>query len=127
MTGFWVRLHPILFFHRDIRDLQKYDIFRGKQAALFISLLGKGLTQEINGDGGSIWWAPAIIMDHFGLRQSSNKLTITSNARYRKHLKPFANSFEHYKIKEHSRNSSGVLSETFDHYHWLLRLASIFI
>ena len=58
-----------------------------------------------------------IIMDYFGLRQSSYKLTITSNARYRKHLKPFANSCEHYKINEHSRNSSGVLSETFDHYH----------
>ena len=25
---------------------------------LFINLLGKGLTQEINGDRGSIWWAP---------------------------------------------------------------------
>ena len=25
---------------------------------LFITLLGKGLTQEINGDGSSIWWAP---------------------------------------------------------------------
>ena len=24
----------------------------------FITLLGKGLTQEINGDGRSIWWAP---------------------------------------------------------------------
>ena len=69
-----------------------------------------------------------IIMDYFGLRQSSYKLTITSNARYRKHLKPFANSFEHYKINEHSRNSSGVLSVAFDHYHdYRLRLASIFI
>ena len=58
-----------------------------------------------------------IIMDYFGLRQSSYKLTITSNARYRKHLKPFANSYEHYEISEHSRNSSGVLSITFDHYH----------
>ena len=29
-----------------------------------------------------------IIMDYFGLRQSSYKLTITSNARYRKHLNP---------------------------------------
>ena len=26
---------------------------------LFINLLGEGLTQEVNGDGGSIWWAPA--------------------------------------------------------------------
>ena len=25
---------------------------------LFINLLEKGLTHEINGDGGSIWWAP---------------------------------------------------------------------
>ena len=58
-TGFWVRLHPILFFHGDIRDSRKYDTFRGKLAVLFINLLGKGLTQEINGDGGSIWWAPA--------------------------------------------------------------------
>ena len=55
--------------------------------------------------------------DYFGLRQSSYKLTITSNSRYRRHLKPFANSFEHYKINEHSRNSSGVLTVTFDHYH----------
>ena len=58
-----------------------------------------------------------IITDYFGLRQSSYKLTITLNARYRRHLKPFANSFKHYKINEHSRNSSGVLSVTFDHYH----------
>ena len=58
-----------------------------------------------------------IITDYFGLRQYSYKLTITSNARYRRHLKPFANSCEHYKINEHSRNSSGVLSVTFDHYH----------
>ena len=35
-------------------DSRKYDTFRGKQAVLFINLLGKGLTQEINGDGGSI-------------------------------------------------------------------------
>ena len=56
-------------------------------------------------------------MDYFGLRQSSYKLTITSNARYRKHLKPFANSCEHYEINEHSRNFSGVLSVIFDHYH----------
>ena len=26
---------------------------------LFINLLGKGLTQEINGDEGFIWWVPA--------------------------------------------------------------------
>ena len=58
-----------------------------------------------------------IITDYFSLRQYSYKLTITSNARYRRHLKPFANSCEHYKINEHSRNSSGVLSVTFDHYH----------
>ena len=58
-----------------------------------------------------------IITDYFDLRQSSYKLTITSNARYRRHLKAFANSFEHYKINEHSRNFSGVLSVTFDHYH----------
>ena len=56
--GFWVRLHPTVFFHRDIRDSRKYDTFRGTQAGLFINLLGKGLTQEINGDGGSIRWAP---------------------------------------------------------------------
>ena len=42
------------FFHGDTRDSQKYDTFRGKLAVLFINLLGKGLTQEINGDGGSI-------------------------------------------------------------------------
>ena len=51
-------------------------------------------------------------MDYFGLRQSSYKLTITSNARYREHLKPFVNYCKHYKINEHSRNSSGVLSTT---------------
>ena len=31
-----------------MRDLQKYDTYCGKQAVLFINLLGKGLTQEIN-------------------------------------------------------------------------------
>ena len=51
----FIQLH---FFHGDILDSRKYDTFRGKQAVLFINLLGKGLTQEINGDGGSIWWAP---------------------------------------------------------------------
>ena len=30
-----------------------------KKMVLFINLLGKGLTQEINGDGGSIYRAPA--------------------------------------------------------------------
>ena len=40
-----------IFFHVDIRDSRKYDTFRGK-------LLGKGMTQEINEDGGSISWAP---------------------------------------------------------------------
>ena len=63
------------------------------------------------------------IIDYFGLRQSSYKLTITSNSRYRKHLKPFANSCEHYKINEHSCNTSGVLSVTFDYYYGLLRLS----
>ena len=47
----FIQLH---FFHGDIRDSRKYDTFRGKQAVLFINLLGKGLTQEINGDRGSI-------------------------------------------------------------------------
>ena len=31
------------------------------------------------------------------------------------------------QINEHSRNASGVLSVTHDHYHWLLQLVSIFI
>ena len=51
------------------------------------------------------------------LGQSSFKLTITSNAHYREHLKALADSCEHYKINEHSRNSSGILSVAFDHYH----------
>ena len=45
------------------------------------------------------------------------KLTITSNASYREHLKAFANYCKHYQINEHSRTSWGVLSVTFDHYH----------
>ena len=57
------------------------------------------------------------IMDLFGLRQSSYKLTITSNARHREHLKAFTNYCEHYKINEHCRNFSGVLSVTFGHSH----------
>ena len=68
----------------------------------------------------------SVTHDHYHwllrLRQSSFKLTITSNARHREHLEAFANSRKHYKINEHSRNSSGLLSVTFDHYHWLLRL-----
>ena len=47
----FIQLH---FFHDDILDSQKYDTFRGKQAVLFINLLGKGSTHEINEDGGSI-------------------------------------------------------------------------
>ena len=31
---------------------------------------------------------------------------------------------EHYNVNEHPRNPSGYFSVTFDHYHWLLRLAS---
>ena len=68
-----------------------------------------------------------IIMDYFGLVNLHFKLTITSNAHHQEHLKAFANYCKHYKINEHSRNPSGVLSVTFDCYHGLLRLASIFI
>ena len=45
------------------------------------------------------------------------KLTIASNAPYRERLNVFANYCKHYKINEHSRNPSGVLSVTFDQYH----------
>ena len=45
---------------------------------------------------------------------------ISSYAHHREHLKAFANSCKHYKINEHSRNTSGLLSVTLDHYHWLL-------
>ena len=34
---------------------------------------------------------------------------------------------EHYNVNVHPSQSFGVLSVTFDHYRWLLRLASIFI
>ena len=68
----------------------------------------------------------SVTFDHYywllRLGQSSFKLAITSNARNREHLEAFANSCKHYKINEHSRNTSGVLSVTFDHYHWLLWL-----
>ena len=47
-------LHPTLFNHVDVQDSRKYDTFFRKQAILFKNLLGKGLTQEINGNGGSI-------------------------------------------------------------------------
>ena len=65
----FIQLH---FFHSDIQDSQKYDTFHGKKAVLFINLLGKGLTQEINGDEGSIWRAPVYAKEtgrnssHFG-------------------------------------------------------------
>ena len=51
-------------------------------------------------------------MDYFGLRRSSYKLTITSKARHREHLKAFANYCKHYQINEQSRNPSRVLSVT---------------
>ena len=51
-------------------------------------------------------------MDYFGLVNLHFKLTITSNARYREHLKAFANYCKHYKINEHSRNPSGLISVT---------------
>ena len=41
-----------------IRFMRERDSFRAKKAVLKIELLGKGLTQEINGDRGSYWWAP---------------------------------------------------------------------
>ena len=58
-----------------------------------------------------------LLIDYFGLRQSSFQLSITSNARHREHLKAFANSCKDYKINEHSRNSSGGTFGNFDHYH----------
>lgn len=33
-----------------------------KQVVLLINLLRKGLTQVVNGDGGSIFWAPVIVI-----------------------------------------------------------------
>ena len=56
-------------------------------------------------------------MDYFGLVNLHFKLTITSNARYREHLKAFTNCCKHYQINVHSSNPSEVLSVTFDHYH----------
>ena len=35
-------------------------------------------------------------------------------------------TWEHYIVNEHPRNPSGYFSVTFDHYRWLLRVASIF-
>ena len=35
-----------------------------KKMVQLINLLGKGLTQEINGDGGSILWAPVRVQRH---------------------------------------------------------------
>ena len=58
-----------------------------------------------------------LLIDYFGLRQSSFQLSITSNARHREHLKAFANSRKHYKINEHSCKTSVVLWVTFEHYH----------
>ena len=43
--------HPTLFFSRWHTNSRKYDTFHRKQAVLSINLLGKGLTQEINGNG----------------------------------------------------------------------------
>ena len=51
-------------------------------------------------------------MDYFGLFNLHFKLTITSNARHNEHLKAFANYCKHYKINEHSRDPSGVISVT---------------
>ena len=36
------KLHPTVFFHGKIRNLGKYDTFRGRQAVIFLNLLGKG-------------------------------------------------------------------------------------
>ena len=52
------------------------------------------------------------IIDYFSLSQSYYMVTITSYARHREHLKAFPNACKHYKINEHSRNTSGVLSVT---------------
>ena len=45
-------------FSRRHTKLTEIWHFSGKRAVLFINLLGKGLTQEINGDRSSNWWAP---------------------------------------------------------------------
>ena len=59
MDGLLSSTSSNLIFFTVTYETHEHDTFRGKQAALIINLLGKGLTQEINGDGGSIWWAPA--------------------------------------------------------------------
>lgn len=46
----------ILIFHDDIRDLRKYDTFRGNKAFSLKNLLGKGLTREISKDRGPLSW-----------------------------------------------------------------------
>ena len=72
------------------------------------------------------WILPPSVVDTFGnfrplsltssaCVKSSCLLTISTNRRYHKCLYTY------------SCHLSGVLSVTFDHYHWVLRLASIFI
>lgn len=63
----------LYFFNADIRDLRKCDTFRGKQAVLFISQLGKGLTQKISEDRGS--WAPGYHRLSLSLSKVSVKIS----------------------------------------------------
>ena len=57
-TGFWARLHRTLFFLRWHSRLTEIWHFSRETSCSIYNLLGKGLTQEINGDGGSIWQVP---------------------------------------------------------------------
>ena len=51
----WKRKKPM-----KIEKWQQATSALQKKMVLFINLLRKGSTQEINRDGGSIWWAPGL-------------------------------------------------------------------
>ena len=54
----YVKQQPARAFMRYSCALPKKKNKNKTKEDLFINLLGKGLTQEINGDRSSIWWAP---------------------------------------------------------------------
>jgi len=77
-----------------------------KKIVLFINLLRKGLTQEINRDGGSIWWVPDL-RDWFPLNLSETftkaemfpSLQIPTNTQRWVNLKPQIMLEKHRRVR----------------------------
>ena len=67
---------------------------------LYMTLLGKGLTQEINGDGSSIWWAPVLYLigEYEITKLPPKKLASNPEKRTQKQAQKDLNEMEWHKM-----------------------------